>query len=186
MVFVLGILFFNQAKYTEAAALAGLVDEIGSRFSEAQAYGIAVKQREAGSSDFSSAYGMSFTLLELGGQYAYMVFSDRNTNDYYDSNLLCIPGGAQECVEKINITRGNYLDSICVVNSNGNTTTCTAVKRADINFRRPAPAARITAFNSSGNAFSPASMAGLKFIFKSPSGLTRSVSVYMNGQFSIQ
>lgn len=182
---VLSIVLFNQSKYTEAAALTTLSDEVSLRLSEAQIYGIAVKELSPGSSSFSSGYGIAFSLLGSGSTTAYIIFADLNGNHIYDGTWSCTIGVGSECLERVDITRGNYIDNFCNLKNNG-TNTCVNTKRIDVTFLRPNTAASIIFFNSGGQQYSPANLIGAQVIFKSPSGLSRTTSVYLSGQVASQ
>ncbi|MDO8565245.1 MAG: type II secretion system protein [bacterium] len=182
---ILGVLVWNQRSYTDTAALASLADDLSLTVSQAQAYGIAVRELTIGSSDFTASYGLTLSLLGTGSNSAYLFFADRNDNDYYDGAWTCPVGGASECLEKVNIPHSNYIDSICVVVISG-ADQCNTASRIDILFVRPETEARMTFFNSSGGVFVPASMKGVRIVLKSPAGATRSVIVYKTGQISVQ
>ncbi|MBX4181430.1 prepilin-type N-terminal cleavage/methylation domain-containing protein [Candidatus Parcubacteria bacterium] len=183
MVMMLSVVILGQRNYTEVAALTNLADEIGLNLSQAQAYGIAVKERTTGSNDFSSGYGLDFTLTESNK--IYVSFIDRNASRYYDGDQSCPTGASSECLEKISILRGNYIDSFCIIKNVG-ADECGTVGKAEITFARPDPTARFYFFNTSAVPYNPAGTKGLKINLKSPSGLTKSVTVYSTGQISIQ
>lgn len=182
MVTILTVVVFGQNKYTEAANLTQLADEIAMSVSQAQAYGIAVKELETGSLNFSSGYGLSITLLEEGGEQEYIYFADINDSQYYDGDLGC---GSEECLEEIAISRGNYIESFCVLRTQG-TDQCGAAQRVDISFKRPETDARLFFFNSGGQSYNTPNLEGVQINLKSPSGLTKSVIVYVTGQVSVQ
>lgn len=192
MLTILTVIIFNQKSYNEVVSLSNLVDNVALSLSQAQAYGIAIREREVGSSDFSSPYGVAFNIYyNQGSQYngsptSYIFFSDRNGDGYYNSLWPCPLGGTSECLEKVEISGGNRIDSFCWVKVNG-TDQCSSISRADITFKRPNPEARIRLFNSGGGDFETSNnMKGVRIIFKSPSGLTRSIVVYTSGQISAQ
>lgn len=182
---VLAVIMTNQSAYTDAAGLSALTDDVGASLSEAQAYGIAVRERIPGSADFSSSYGISLSLLTSGDNMAYLTFADRNANEVYDGTWDCATGGSEECLSKTAIFRGNYLDQICAIRSSGGDQ-CSAPRRLDVSFARPSLTARVKLFNEGGQDYSLPNMIGAKLVFRSPEGLTRSVSIYMNGQVSVQ
>jgi len=182
---LLSLVAFNQQKYTDTSALVSLADEFSLTVTQAQAYGVAVKERAPGSADFSASYGISLSLLGSGSNIAYLFFSDRNVNKYYDGAWDCPVGGTSECLEKANISRGNYIDSICVVRTNG-ADQCNTVSRVDISFVRPDTEAQLVFFNNGGQVTVPQNMKGVRIVFKSPSNVTRSVVVYQTGQISVQ
>lgn len=175
----------SQSSYTQAAALTNLSDEIASRIVQAQIYGIAVRERTPGSADFSGSYGLSMSLLSGGSNTAYLSFIDKNGNQIYDGSWDCEMGGAAECLEKVDIQRGNYIHQFCVIRSTGGEI-CGTAERADISYARPFIEARIRLFDSGGQVYSPPNMIGVKIVLKSETDLSRSVSVYQSGQISSQ
>ncbi len=182
---ILSVVLLNQNAYTDGAALSILADELSLTVSQAQAYGIAVRELTPGSSNFSASYGLTVSLLGSGSPYAYLFFADRNNNKLYDGDWSCPVGGASECLEKVAISRGNFVDSLCVVVTSG-ADQCDTLKRIDVSFLRPDTVAQLTFFNSSGAVFTPSNMRGAKIVLKSPGGLTKSVIVYETGQVSVQ
>lgn len=185
MLVILTVVILNQSTYTERAALINLADEIGSTVSQAQVYGIAVRELSAGSENFSSSYGLAFSLLGSGSNSAYLFFADRNGDTFYNGDWTCPLGGSSECLEKTDMQRGNYIESICAVRSSGGDE-CSTAKRVDITFLRPHTEAQIVFFNSEGQRWSPPNTLGVKINLKSPSGLAKYVAVYESGQISVQ
>ena len=182
---ILTVVVFNQSAYTDASALSNLADQIASTVSQAQAYGVAVRELNPGSANFSIAYGLSLSLLDPSYTTSYLFFADRNGNKAYDGTWACATGDANECLEKTAMLRGNYLDSICIIQSSGNEQ-CNSAKRTDITFLRPSLEAQLTVFNNGGQSYDPGNMRGVRMVLKSPKGLVRSVAVYENGQISVQ
>ena len=181
---ILTVIVSNQSTYTDGAALTNLADEISSTISQAQTYGIGVKEFSSSSSEFSASYGLTFSLLGSGFNKAYLFFGDRNGNKIYDGDWSCHIGGASECLERIDISRGNYIESLCVVRTSG--ADICEVGRVDISFARPSTEAQLLFFNLGGASFTPAGIKGAKIILKSPGGLSRSVTVYKTGQISVK
>ncbi|MDP2642174.1 MAG: prepilin-type N-terminal cleavage/methylation domain-containing protein, partial [bacterium] len=135
MAIILSVVISSQSTYTDSAALSNLADEIGLTISQAQAYGIGVREFSPGTSDFTASYGLVFSLLESDFNKSYISFADRNSNKIYDGDWSCQTGDGLECLKKTDIPRGNYIESLCVVRSSGGDI-CT-VGRADITFTRP-------------------------------------------------
>ncbi|MEK9171874.1 MAG: prepilin-type N-terminal cleavage/methylation domain-containing protein [Patescibacteria group bacterium] len=181
---ILTVIVSNQSTYTDGAALTNLADEISSTISQAQAYGIGVKEFSPGSSEFSASFGLTFSLLGSGSNIAYLSFADRNGNKVYDGDWSCPVGGTSECREKVPIVHGNYIDSLCVVFIPG-PDICN-VGRVDISFARPSTEAQLLFFNNGGQSFNPADMKGAKIVLRSPGGLARSITVFTTGQVSVQ
>ncbi|MBI2087083.1 MAG: prepilin-type N-terminal cleavage/methylation domain-containing protein [Candidatus Zambryskibacteria bacterium] len=181
---ILTVVVSNQSTYTENAALSNLADEISLTISQAQAYGIGVKEFSPGTSEFSASYGLAFSLLGSGSSGAYLTFADRNGNGIYDGSWACPVGGSSECIEKVNISRGNYINSLCIVRSSGGDL-CN-VGRIDVSFVRPDTKARLVFFDTGGGSINPSGAIGAKIVLKSPGGASsKSVNVYNTGQVSV-
>lgn len=182
VVVILTVVVSNQSKYTDGAALANLADEVGLSLSQAQAYGIGVSS--LGSSEFVGTYGLAFSLLAgNGANDSYVFFVDKDNSKHYGNSWSCPEDS--ECLNKFNISRGDIIDSICVVKTSGQDD-CN-IGRVDISFTRPSTEAYMVFFNSGGQSYNPGpGMKGARVIFRSPGGATRSVIVFRTGQISVQ
>ncbi len=181
----MAVIILNQSSYTDGAALTNVADEIGLSISQAQAYGIAVKEHTTGTSNFSEPYGLSISLLSGGSNTAYLLFADLDGDQQYDGDWGCATGVGYECLEKKLITRGNYVYELCVVRTSGSDQ-CDNIGRVDVSFKRPRTEALIAFYNSSGNLYVPPNLKGVRITLRSQSGKSRSVVVYTSGQVSIQ
>jgi prepilin-type N-terminal cleavage/methylation domain-containing protein len=179
------VILTHQGTYTDTAGLSSVADDIAITISQAQAYGIAVRERSAGSANFASAYGLTISLLGTGSNKAYLFFSDLDGDLAYDGDWNCATGSGLECLQKVNISRGHYIESLCVIPATG-ADQCGTVGRLDVSFLRPDTDARLTFFNTSGTAFTPAGARGARIVLRSPRGVTKRVGVYYNGQVSVQ
>lgn len=182
---ILTVIVLGQSTYNDRSSLSILADNISLSVAETQAYGIAVKELTPGSSDFSAAYGMAFSLLNSGSPTAYILFADRNGDGVYNGDWSCPTGGSSECLEKVNIVRGNYIHDFCVDRTLGSDQ-CSAVKRVDISFRRPETEARLTFFNSSGSLYNVENTQGIRIYLRSPGAAEKIVTVFTTGQIGIQ
>ena len=179
---ILTVVVLNQSTYTDGAALTNLADEISSTISQAQAYGIGVREVSTGSSEFNASYGVTMSLLDSGSNTAYIYVADLNGNKIYTGNWSC---DTAECLSKVNITRGNVIADICVIKTSGSDQ-CNSAERADVSFARPNTEAQIKLFNNGGQPLNESNLKGIRIELKSPRGLTRSVTVYTTGQISTQ
>jgi prepilin-type N-terminal cleavage/methylation domain-containing protein len=183
---ILTVVVLNQSIYTDGIALVNLADEISSTISQAQVYGVGVRGL---SNDFSVSYGVTFSIRtsppDSGSNVAYLNFADKGTppNKFYDGDWLCV---ASECLGKVDITRGNYIEKLCVVRNPGADICNNNVGRVDISFARPSTEAQILFFKDNGSSYDPGNIIGARIELKSPGGATRSVTVYNTGQVSVQ
>lgn len=181
---ILTVIVYNQSTYTDGLALSNLADEVSLTISQAQAYGIGVREFAPGSSEFSASYGLVFNLSGSGSKDAYIYFADRSPgNGIYDGDWSCSIGGASECLEKIAISRNNQLDSLCIVRSS-NPDYCN-IDSIYITFARPKPEANLLFFNGIAPVNFPDAI-GAKIVLSSPGGASRAVIVYSTGQTSVQ
>lgn len=182
---IISSILLNQSNYVDGAALSNVADEIGLSISQAQAYGIAVRELTPGSQNFSVSYGVALSKVGTGNNLSYLFFADRNANHAYDGSWTCSTGGTNECLEKKTISRGNYIDSICVI-SLTDAVDCNNVGRVDVSFTRPETEAHIVFFDNNEAPFTPVSLKGAKIILKSPTGASRSIVIYQSGHVSVQ
>jgi|SRR3989344_1741859 len=186
---ILTVVISNQSTYTSGIALTNLADEVASSLSQAQSYGVGVREVIVGSSEFSAAYGLTFSLLGSGANDAYLYFADRDIPGepgykIYNGDWSCPTGGSSECLAKNIISRGNYIFDLCATRSSGGDQ-CN-MGRIDITFTRPKTEAQFSFLNNGGNPVNPPNVTGAKIIFKSPNGATKSTTVYTTGQITVQ
>lgn len=183
---ILTVLLMGQSTYNDKLALRNLVDDASLRIFQAQAYGSGVKEFSAGLGEFSASYGLTFSLIDSGSPTAFLYFADRDGDDTYDGDWDCDIGGTNECLEKINITRGNVIEFICFYSS-PSFEACSASMRVDISFNRPNTEAEILFFDSAGlQIVPPPGTTGARIYFESPAGNSASVIILQTGQVSVQ
>ncbi len=183
-------ILINQNSYTESNALTNLADNLASSITQAQVYGNAVKQ-VPGADDFSASYGVSMNLLAGGSNKVFVSFIDRDSNQRYSGSWSCTANnpsdnasGCLEFVGRVDIQRGNYIMQICLIDSS-DALHCGLPMRADISFLRPKLEAQLELFDAQGQSLSWAVARGVRIELKSPKGLSRYVTVYKNGQVSV-
>jgi type II secretory pathway pseudopilin PulG len=182
---ILTTVMLNQTYYTDGAALKNLADEIATSISQAQIYGLGVKELTSGSGDFTASYGVEFNITNTGANNEYIFFADRGAkNGYYESGWSCSTGGASECLEKALVKNNDIITTLCEIPSSG-PENC-GIGRVAITFTRPDPEARITYFDLAGVLTSFASPKGVRIKVQSPRGATQSIIVYTTGQVSVQ
>ncbi len=179
------VVLSNQHTYTEGASLSNLAEDISLSISQAQIYGVSVRQTAPDSSDFNSAYGVEFRLSGAGGaDDSYVFFVDLDDDREYEDDWSCPVDDSSECLEKTAISNGNTIDSLCVIHTD-DSEDCN-IGRLAVTFIRPNTTANLKFFNSSGSQISPSNVKGAKIKLSSLSDLERSVSVYKTGYISVQ
>lgn len=185
MVAILTLVLSNQSQYTEGTALTGLADDIGLDLSQAQTYGVSVREFSPGTNEFDAAYGVSFDLLTQGGDSVYIYFADRGAkNGVYDSGLNCPTDANSECIERTDISRRNVINDLCYLQKSG-PEQCN-LGRIDVTYARPQTEANIVFFNQNGTVLNLPNAIAARINISSSSGATRSVYVYKTGQISVQ
>lgn len=187
MAIVLTVFLSRQSQYDDGFVLRNLADDVSLRIFQAQAYGAGVREFSPGSGEFSASYGLTFSLLDGGSDTAYLYFADRDGDAMYDGDWSCATGGTNECLERVDILRGVYIQEVCMI-INPTSLDCGppgTPRRVDISFSRPNTTAQLKFFNSGGGQFTNPNMIGAKIIFKSPnSTASSSVTIYTTGQVS--
>ena len=188
---ILTVLLLNQSTYNDRLVLNNLAEDTSLRIAQAQAYGSGVREFSANPGEFSASYGLTFSILASGSPTAYLYFADRNGDDRYGGDWTCPPilGPTDECLERVNISRGVYIEAVCMIIAPV-TSDCGppgSPRRVDITFNRPNTEAQLVFFNSSGNEVSNPNMVGARIIFRSPNTTaTSGVAVYTTGQISTE
>lgn len=166
----------NHARYGSSVVLQNLAYDIALSVRQAQVYGIAVARLGTGSYTFSAGYGMHFDK----GATQYILFGDNITaNGIYNSG---------EAISITNIASGYSVYDLCGTPLTSSTSTC-GYSKLDILYLRPEPGAWIS-LNSTGpdscllvhqNCWKNAIIK-----VQSPLGSQMSVTVWGNGQISVQ
>ena len=184
------IVVFNQGDFSDNITLNSAVTDLELQIREAQVYGISVREFQTGTNEFNASYGVHFDLVSGGGDLTYLFFADRGVkNGQYDGSISCATGGANECIRKFSLTKGNTISDVCAIIDVSGTLRCNssaAVSKIDIIFNRPDPGPAIKFFNPAGNEVTFPGHQGAKVTISSPKGTTRQVYIYTNGQISIQ
>lgn len=179
MTLIIMLVVSRQKTYTQTAALNNLADKIVLDISRAQLYSVGVKEFIPGSNDFSSSYGVTFSLLEPDSNKSYIYFIDLNDNGYYDGDWTCATGEGLECIEEIILPEGYYINAVC---NNLTMTTpdrCTggpsgiSPNRVDITFARPDLTPKFTF-----DATTPNYDNKVKIKLRDPNNLTKVISIY--------
>jgi len=177
MVLISGIILMNNNRFGGVILLQNLAYDIALSVRQAQIFGISVQRFN---DSFEAGYGMHFQTNTSGGgsQSTYVLFADALApeNGFYD----CPQPGTANCelVQSTTIAAGYSISQICVTPAS-DTERCD-ITSLDVTFRRPEPDAYIRSPQVSGISESA------DIYVRSPRGDTKIISVYANGQISVQ
>lgn len=206
IILITSVVVFNHRAFTDKLEITNLAFDIALTIREAQVSGIAVEQAPEGG--FENAFGVSFFIrTQPGGDSEW--HGDVNNDKIFirfidfdsegDNGFLMYNGGYNctdsECLEKVEIGRGNKISNICY--RNGGNLKCGSPMRSeprgvDIAFLRPKPDASIKFRNAGGEYLStgdegePLDNLEAVICLESPLGRKKSVHVLPTGQISVQ
>jgi len=220
---IIGIVFFNQSKFKTDVEITNLAYRIALSIREAQMYSISVKQFGT-DQNFNTPYGVHFNFNDSN---SFILYADADNNGIYNypgsdsgppvetipgewSDMVCDTENGSECVEKVEIGRGNIIAGACGiwfgsetlqrcyrkgVPADGGEAT---FKIIDIRFVRPKPDAIFSAFsiNAYRSDAGPddgcfdvsghrVSCDGWAICLMSPHEKKKEVRIYNTGQISV-
>jgi prepilin-type N-terminal cleavage/methylation domain-containing protein len=147
LIIILSVSLFNYDNFGKDVELENAVYSVALAVREAQVFGVnkALKEVETPVSSFGGdyGYGVYFNKQESESSNAdykkfLLYIDDESTNNKIFGGDAC--SGTGECYSQIYLTKGNYISSIKVKDSNGNITPTGFV---NIYFKRPNPDATI-------------------------------------------
>lgn len=181
VVVITTIVLLDNNKFGGDVTLENFAYDVALSVRQTQVYGLAVER--FGASNFSTGYGMHFS---LSSPTTYVLFADEDRTGVYDAQAT-----PSEIVDSNMIQQGFAISGLCVVPEVGGSS-CTAVSEIDILFVRPEPDAYISA-GVGGNAPASCLVQGggacyyeAQITLRSPKGDTRTVVVDATGQISVQ
>lgn len=194
------VVVYNHGKFNSDLEITNIAYRVALEARLAQVYGVSVRQATgaSGSPTFNAAYGLHFITAENTGL---IFFSDTNQDGQYSSaeqdglELVCDDEG--ECVEQLNLGRGNVIRKICSIPASAPTTcgTLDGLHAVDILFKRPKIDAIIKAYVGSYENQTPSTSctqtesgdcAGVAVCLLSPQGKQKQVVILSTGQISVE
>ncbi|MCK5021637.1 MAG: prepilin-type N-terminal cleavage/methylation domain-containing protein [Candidatus Pacebacteria bacterium] len=162
---VSGLVFFNQAQFSNSVLIENLAYEISLVIRQAQSYGI---QTKGVGGFFSSGYGVYFDKQAS----EFILFADTDPFDPDNPNLVYDGDEYDEIIDRLSMTSGNIIEDLCVGG------TCGA-DFINISFIRPDPSAIIKKMDPDYEYDTA------QIRIKSPKGIERLILVNSVGQISI-
>jgi len=174
----------NYGKFNSSVLLGSLAYDIGSSIRQAQVYGISVKALPGGSNpNYQIGYGVDFNINSPTPQYLLYADTQNPLLYRYDSTK----GG--EAVNTYSLGLSHSIQRFCAVSAGG-VQSCSdgkappVIKTLDIEFIRPEPDAIFSTDLCTATPTTPC-YASAFITVASPSGETRTITVYPTGQISV-
>jgi len=209
-IFIIGLIasvtVYNHREFTDSLEITNLAYAMALSIREAQISGTAVR---GVSDDFESAYGIHFNINDPddgnfpGQNKAYILFRDVNGDEkvYGTISVLNYDGFSNcgnltlnpECIQQIDIGRGNFISKICAKESNGDrtcsdTSAPSGLKGVDLTFLRPKLDTNVRFRKENATIMMPFDDFKDKeaiICLKSPIGRTKSINILHTGQVSV-
>ena len=165
------IVIFNYGDFQARVDIKNLASDIALKIVEAQKSSLSGVWNSSAADDWKPSYGVYF---DLSSNKQFIYFVDLNNNFRYGGSSNC---AASECLDKIVITKNNYISQID--SYTGSTLTQSIENPLSVAFRRPDSSA---IFTSSG--LSP----GFDYIqitIVSPKGATALIKLYPSGRVQV-
>jgi prepilin-type N-terminal cleavage/methylation domain-containing protein len=177
LVIITTVMLANHARYGSSVILQNLAYDVALSIRQAQVYGISVaRYGTTTESRFDRGFGMHFN----SNATQYVLFADVFAqNGVYDSN---------EQVNISSITNGYRISDLCATLPGSNVETC-GYSNLDILYLRPEPGALISAGSdgvTSCITVKNSCQENARIIISSSRGDTMGVTVWGNGQISVQ
>jgi prepilin-type N-terminal cleavage/methylation domain-containing protein len=178
------VVLFNHGKFTSETILTNMAYEMALTIREAQIYGVSVRAEEINTPDFDQPFGVYIPPIPLDSDTLideYMLFTDQNSNNKFDSPSCDTPG-VGECVNPYSLQRNIFISATSM--QAGNSPSCISGHSNNgmyILFRRPNPEPIITTNGNGEPNFTHA-----QITIESRDGAKRYVVIANNGQISVQ
>lgn len=177
------IIIFDYGKFQDNVDIKILANDIALKIVEAQKSAIAGKwNANVTSLDWKPSYGVYFDYLSKaeGNDKTFIYFNDVNADKFYSDLDFCsiIIGSDIECLEKIDITKGNY---ILKIEDNNNNTISDPLA---ITFTRPDSSAFFYTKDTEGT-ITPLNVSYIKITISSPLNILTSIRVESSGRIQI-
>lgn len=172
----------NYGNFNTSTLLTDTAYNVALVLRTAQTFGLSVKNATAGQTEFSYPYGVDFNVAASSGG------SCAGTNSFNtlivffaDSEGTGACGSTDTLVNTYTLTRGASVSGLCAGTGSVCTTSAGSVTQLDITYLRPNPEAKICVNGLSSQCGYTYAQITIQGSDKS----TRSISVYENGQISV-
>ena len=171
-----GIVMFNYGKFQAKVDIKNLANDITLKFVEAQkaaVYGrlpASLSQQSQIGPNWKPAYGIFMDISSDNKSFVY--FTDLNSNNFYEG-----PDCTGECIEKITVTKGNYVSRVDVFYQDSSNQ---SLNNLTLSFVRPDSTATIR----SSVPINP-NVSYVQITIVSPQEISSTIKVYASGRVQI-
>jgi len=175
------VAIYNYGQFQDKVDIKNLASDIALKIVKAQKASLSGQlPKVAVPSNWKPAYGVYFKLISPGSNKSLIYFADVDQGYDYDDGTFCASPGTGECVEKINITKGNVISDLSVYYIGNPTPTSLAGSDLTVTFSRIRSGG---VFQSSGSL--GANIDYVQISILSPRGSTSLVKIYPSGRVQI-
>lgn len=175
------VVLFSYDKFQAKVDIKNLANDIALKIVEAQKSASSGRLPPSAQvlppSSWKPSYGVYFNLGSTGNNKNFVYFIDLNQNGYSDSSFCSSFGGSYECVDKINITKNNYISSLNVFYTDGS---INSVQNLAFTFTRP----NLETAMYNNNVLLPG-VSYVQITITSPAEITANIRVYPSGRIQI-
>ena len=181
------ITIFNYGKFNSSLSIQNLADDIALSVRRAQGFAIGVR---GSSGNFTPGYGVHFTANPNSGVFAgsyksFVLFTDMNDDHQYNNstNICGSPKSGDECLELLNITTADSINSIFLNEDNA----LQPADTVDLLFKRPSPEPTFCYRIGGTGSCSPISISKIKIRLSTNASVPvyKTITISNNGQISV-
>lgn len=169
------IAIFNYGKFQAKVDIRNLANDIALQIVQAQKDAMSGKWNINALTGWKPSYGVYF---DIANKYNFIYFADfLDVNQKYDSGTNSCNTSGSECLENINITKGNFIQKIGYFSGSSGSKITTPV---DITFTRPNSGA-VFYFDNAIQS----SVSYIQITIASPQGVSSNIKIYSSGRVQI-
>lgn len=176
------IVLFNYGEFQARVDIKNLANDIASKLAEAQKIALSgslpIKTVVA---SWKPAYGIYFnTVYNATSNKSFIYFADIDQNDFNSDTSFCASAGlTDECISKIDITKGNYISNITIYYPSSSS----VVTDLSLVFKRPNSGVIMYTTNGGGQFLTGASYA--EITISSSGGVISKIRAYASGRIQV-
>lgn len=172
------IVLFNYNEFQARVDIKNLANDIALKIVEAQKSALSgLMPLKTINASWKPAYGIYFNTTSFGSNKSFIYFADIDQNNFDSDGTFCNTSGiGDECISKIDITKGNYISNITVFYPSSSETK----NDLSLTFKRPNSGVVV---NSGGLTLPGVSY--VEITISSPQNVTSKIRAYSSGRIQV-